>query len=139
MRVFISSLIRGLDAERDAAAVGIEVLRHVPGRAEDFGASSDSHRSSASPACGSAISRCILAEARRYEILRAPLGEHDQAAVIGLRLIQALGVQPQLRIARQVPPPLCLKDQVQLTRHRDLHIGEAAKLIMALEVDHGIT
>lgn len=42
MRVFISSLIRGLEDERDAAATGIETLRHVPRRAEDFGASPDS-------------------------------------------------------------------------------------------------
>ncbi|HYN50800.1 MAG TPA: DUF4062 domain-containing protein [Thermoleophilaceae bacterium] len=42
MKAFISSLIRGLEPERDAAASGIRSLGHEPRRAEDFGASPDS-------------------------------------------------------------------------------------------------
>lgn len=42
MRAFISSLIRGLESERDAAASGIRSLGHEPRRAEDFGVSPDS-------------------------------------------------------------------------------------------------
>lgn len=42
MNVFISSLIRGLEGLRDAAASGIETLGHRAVRAEDFGASPDS-------------------------------------------------------------------------------------------------
>jgi hypothetical protein len=42
MKVFISSLIRGLEPLRDAAAAGIRTLGHEPLRAEDFGASPDS-------------------------------------------------------------------------------------------------
>lgn len=42
MNVFISSLIRGLEGLRDAAASGIDTLGHRAVRAEDFGASPDS-------------------------------------------------------------------------------------------------
>lgn len=42
MKLFISSLIRGLEAERDAAAAAIRSLGHEARRAEDFGVSSDS-------------------------------------------------------------------------------------------------
>jgi hypothetical protein len=42
MNVFISSLIRGLEGLRDAAASGIATLGHRAVRAEDFGASPDS-------------------------------------------------------------------------------------------------
>lgn len=42
MNVFISSLIRGLEALRDAAASGVATLGHRAVRAEDFGASPDS-------------------------------------------------------------------------------------------------
>ncbi len=42
MNVFISSLIRGLERLRDAAASGVETLGHRAVRAEDFGASPDS-------------------------------------------------------------------------------------------------
>lgn len=42
MKVFISSLIRGLEPERDAAATAIRSLGHEPRRAEDFGVSPDS-------------------------------------------------------------------------------------------------
>lgn len=41
MKVFISSLIRGLEAVRDAAESGVETLGHRAVRAEDFGASPD--------------------------------------------------------------------------------------------------
>lgn len=41
MKVFISSLIRGLEALRDAAASGIATLGNRPVRAEDFGAAPD--------------------------------------------------------------------------------------------------
>src|SRR3954466_7233563 len=41
MKVFISSLIRGLEAFREAAASGITTLGHRPVRAEDFGAAPD--------------------------------------------------------------------------------------------------
>lgn len=39
MKVFISSLIRGMEDYRDAAASAIAMLAHQPTRAEDFGAS----------------------------------------------------------------------------------------------------
>ncbi len=42
MKLFISSLVRGLEAERDAAAAAIRSLGHEPRRAEDFGVSPDS-------------------------------------------------------------------------------------------------
>jgi len=42
VKVFISSLIRGLESFRDAAASGIMTLGHLPVRAEDFGAAPDS-------------------------------------------------------------------------------------------------
>jgi hypothetical protein len=42
MKIFISSVIRGLEAFRDAAARGASTLRHEVKRAEDFGASPDS-------------------------------------------------------------------------------------------------
>lgn len=41
MKVFISSVIGGLEEARDAAAAGIETLGSQPKRAEDFGASPD--------------------------------------------------------------------------------------------------
>lgn len=42
MKIFISSVIRGLETCRDAAARGASTLRHEVKRAEDFGASRDS-------------------------------------------------------------------------------------------------
>ena len=42
MNVFISSVIHGFEALRDAAASGVATLGHRPVRAEDFGASPDS-------------------------------------------------------------------------------------------------
>ncbi len=42
MRVFISSVISGFEEFREAAAAGIQVLRHTPIRAEDYGASTAS-------------------------------------------------------------------------------------------------
>lgn len=42
MKIFVSSLIQGLESFRDAAASGILTLGHRPVRAEDFGASPDS-------------------------------------------------------------------------------------------------
>src|ERR1051326_6906942 len=42
MKIFISSVIRGLESFRDAAANGASTLRHEVNRAEDFGASADS-------------------------------------------------------------------------------------------------
>jgi hypothetical protein len=38
MKVFISSLITGMEAERAAAKIAVETLRHQPVMAEDFGA-----------------------------------------------------------------------------------------------------
>lgn len=42
MKVFISSLISGLEALRDAASSGVTTLGHRAVRAEDFGATPDS-------------------------------------------------------------------------------------------------
>jgi hypothetical protein len=42
MRIFISSIIRGFEPYRDAAAKAAKTLRHEVKRAEDFGASPDS-------------------------------------------------------------------------------------------------
>ena len=42
MKVFVSSLIRGFERPRDAAASGIVALGHQSSRAEDFGATPDS-------------------------------------------------------------------------------------------------
>lgn len=42
MKVFISSVIRGFDSYREAAAQGARALRHQVLRAEDFGAAADS-------------------------------------------------------------------------------------------------
>lgn len=41
MRVFISSVISGMETFREAAAQGVATLRHEPRMAEDYGASSD--------------------------------------------------------------------------------------------------
>ena len=38
MKVFISSLITGMEVERAAAKIAVETLRHQPVMAEDFGA-----------------------------------------------------------------------------------------------------
>lgn len=45
MKVFISSIVSGMEEFRDATAEGISVLGHEPVRAEWFGASSESPRS----------------------------------------------------------------------------------------------
>lgn len=42
MNIFISSVIRGLESERDAAAEAVAGLGHTPKRAEDFAASPES-------------------------------------------------------------------------------------------------
>lgn len=42
MRVFVSSLISGMTAERAAVKRVIELLRHIPVMAEDFGSQPNS-------------------------------------------------------------------------------------------------
>lgn len=64
MKVFISSVIGGLEDARDAAAAAVETLRSQPKRAEDFGASPDSPQ------------RTCLAGVREADAVLLILGPH---------------------------------------------------------------
>jgi len=73
MQVFISSLIRGQEALRDAAASAVANFGHTPVRAEDFGATPNSPQ------------QACLAEVREADILLLILGaEYGAVQASGL-------------------------------------------------------
>ena len=95
MRVFISSLNRGFEAFRDAAASGVETLGHQPIRAETFGA-----------APGSPQQAC-LAGVREADVLLLLLGAqygHPQASGLS-------ATHDEYREARDTKPVIVLIQQ----------------------------
>ncbi len=90
MQVFISSLIRGQEALRDAAASAVANLRHTPVRAEDFSATSNTPQ------------QACLAEVRDADVLLLILGAEYGA-------VQASGLSAtheEYREARDATPVL---------------------------------
>lgn len=104
MKVFISSLIRGFEAYRDAAASGAAALRHRAIRAEDFGASPDSPQQACLAGVREADSMVLILGARYGHVqasgLSATHEEYREARDAGpvLVFIQQ-GIDPEPRQA----------------------------------------
>jgi hypothetical protein len=109
MKVFISSLIRGQEAFRDAAASAVANLRHTPVRAEDFGATPNSPQ------------QACLAEVRDADVLLLILGaEYGAVQSSGLS-----ATHEEYREARDTTPVLVFtQDGIEPERRQAEFIRE---------------